>query len=88
MKTYTGFAWECSCGHLVYSEFEPEECLKCGALDSFIKLPEELLAEREKDFDEESNLEKPAIKIQPLKKKSVTKKSVSKKSPKKPRKKK
>ena len=48
--TRAGFAWECACGTIEYMEEEPEECLKCGGLDSFIKMPEEILEEREKDL--------------------------------------
>jgi len=43
--TYAGFVWECSCGHVEYSEHPPEECPQCSTLDSFVKLPEEILAE-------------------------------------------
>jgi len=48
-----GFMWECACSHIEYDEEEPEECLRCGNLDSFIKVPEELVEEREKDLVEE-----------------------------------
>ena len=48
-----GFMWECSCGNTVYGETPPEECDKCNKIDSFIKLPEEIIKEREQDLKEE-----------------------------------
>ena len=53
--TREGFAWECSCGILKYGEESPDECLKCGGLDSFIKMPAEIIEEREKDLVRENN---------------------------------
>ena len=49
-----GFMWECSCGHTEYCEEEPEECLKCGNISAFMKMPEEIVEEREKELVEES----------------------------------
>lgn len=49
----SGFMWECSCGNVVYADEEPEECEKCGKLDSFIKMPEEIVEERMKEEAEE-----------------------------------
>ena len=48
--TITGFMWECmKCGYIRYGDKPPKECPECGALkDEFIKLPEEIVAEREK----------------------------------------
>lgn len=45
---YVGFMWECECGHIEYGENPPEECPKCYKIDSFTKLPEEIVEEREK----------------------------------------
>ncbi|MEK6855204.1 MAG: hypothetical protein AABX73_03195 [Nanoarchaeota archaeon] len=47
---YAGFIWECSCGHIEYGEYAPEECAQCNKIDTFIKLPEEFIEEREKDI--------------------------------------
>jgi len=46
---YVGYVWECECGHLEYGETPPEECPKCHRVDSFTKLPEEIVDERSKD---------------------------------------
>lgn len=48
-----GFAWECRCGALTYGEEEPEECSACNRCSAFVKLPEELVEERERDLAEE-----------------------------------
>ena len=48
-----GILWECVCGFAEYGDITPEECSKCGKLDSFEQVPEELLEEREKDLVEE-----------------------------------
>ena len=50
---HAGFMWECACGHIEYGEEEPEECPKCGKVDNFIKMPEEIVEEREKEMLEE-----------------------------------
>lgn len=42
-------AWECKCGSVEYSDFEPEECLSCGKIGSFTQLPSELVEERMKE---------------------------------------
>jgi phage FluMu protein Com len=47
----TGFMFECSCGEVVYGESAPEECPKCGSINEFVQLPEEIAEEREKDID-------------------------------------
>lgn len=41
------FAWECECGNIEYGPYPPEECSVCAAIDSFLKVPEEELEERE-----------------------------------------
>jgi hypothetical protein len=46
--------WECSCGHTEYSDTEPEECIKCGNLSTFMQMPEEIVDEREKEMAEEA----------------------------------
>ena len=38
-----GIMWECFCGNIVYGEKQPEECKKCKKLDSFTKLPAEMV---------------------------------------------
>ena len=45
-KTYIGFMWQCSCGHIEYNDESPEECVQCLRMDSFVKLPEEIVEER------------------------------------------
>ncbi len=52
----SGFMWECSCGHVEYGDEEPEECEKCGKLNSFIKMPEEIVEERMKEEASEDNV--------------------------------
>jgi len=44
-----GFVWECECGNIEYGPYPPEECSQCAALDSFIKVPEDEVAEREEE---------------------------------------
>jgi len=44
-----GFAWECSCGYTELGEESPMECSKCFSMESFVRMPEEILREREKD---------------------------------------
>lgn len=65
----TGFTWECVCGNVEYGEEEPEECMKCYKLASFIKVPEEVIAEREKDFLEEETSPVKPLKIKKRRKK-------------------
>lgn len=48
-----GIAWECSCGEVVYAEESPEECDKCGNLDSYLKMPEEIIKTREEEVKNE-----------------------------------
>jgi hypothetical protein len=54
-------AWECVCGNVAYDSIEPEECLKCGEIDSFTQLPEELISEREKDLEAEDEMPAPKL---------------------------
>lgn len=42
-----GQVWECECGNIEYGAYPPEECSQCDALDSFIKVPEDEIEERE-----------------------------------------
>ncbi len=46
----TGFMWQCECGQIEYGEIPPEECSKCHKINSFTKLPEEIIGEREKEI--------------------------------------
>ncbi len=52
--SYAGYVWECECGFIHYGEDAPEECPKCGRIERFTRLPEEL-ADRgdEEDFEED-----------------------------------
>ncbi len=52
----SGFMWECSCSNVQYSEEEPEECESCGKVNNFIKMPEEIAEERQKEMLEEPKL--------------------------------
>ena len=47
MAKKTGFVWECECGNIEYGQYPPQECKKCDAPDSFVKVPEEEVEERE-----------------------------------------
>ncbi len=61
--------WECTCGHREHSEGAPEECVQCGQLDSFMKLPDELITPEEDALAEEDLVEvKPAKVGKPVKK--------------------
>jgi hypothetical protein len=42
-----GLVWECGCGNIEYGQYPPEECSRCEAVDSFIKVPEDEIEERE-----------------------------------------
>lgn len=54
-KPHAGVMWECErCGHIKYADESPEECGKCHAIDSYIKVPEEIVEEREKEMEEEA----------------------------------
>ena len=55
--SYIGFLWECKCGHHEYGEGAPDQCLKCGDIECFEKVPEDLVEDREKDMEEELGLE-------------------------------
>ena len=70
----SGFMWECSCGHVEYSEEAPEECVKCGKLDSFIKMPEEIVEERLKESENIEQDISPKSKVVKKVKKSRSKK--------------
>lgn len=70
--TPAGFMWECSCGFTDYSEEEIDECSQCGKVNSFIKMPEEIVEEREREMIEESQNAKA---VKPVKMKSIKSKS-------------
>ena len=76
----SGFMWECSCGNTEYREEEPEECLKCGNLGTFMQMPEEIIQEREKDLSEEfeEEVKSSTLKTKMPKMKSKTMKSKAK----------
>ena len=52
-----GIMWECECGHVESGGEAPSECSECLKLDSFMKLPEEIVKDRdgsiEEGFDDE-----------------------------------
>lgn len=50
---YAGYAWECECGYIEYGEDASEECPRCHAVDSFVKLPEEEVNERNNEENDE-----------------------------------
>ena len=53
-----GLVWECSCGKMITAEEPPEECVKCGNLDSFMQIPEDVLKSREQEiFEDDDSLE-------------------------------
>lgn len=39
--------WECECGSIAYGLYPPQECPQCQAIDSFIKVPEDEIEEKE-----------------------------------------
>ncbi|MFH1422268.1 MAG: hypothetical protein ABIH42_06100 [Planctomycetota bacterium] len=43
----SGFMWECECGNIEYGEYPPKECGRCKGIESFLKVPEDLVEERE-----------------------------------------
>jgi len=51
--TKGSYSWECECGFRHGGNEAPEECPECQRIDSFIKVPNELLIDEE--IDEELN---------------------------------
>lgn len=47
MAKESGFMWECECGHIAYGAYPPRECEECDAIESFSKVPEDQVEERE-----------------------------------------
>jgi len=47
--TDAGFAWQCECGQIEYGEEPPEECQNCYKINSFTKMPEEIINETDED---------------------------------------
>ncbi|MBU0467251.1 MAG: hypothetical protein KJ718_03750 [Nanoarchaeota archaeon] len=47
--TSKGFVWECECGNIEYGQYPPQECSGCQAIESFIKVPEEMVEEKVKE---------------------------------------
>ena len=35
--------WECECGNIEYGSLPPEECSECSSLNSFLKVPDEMV---------------------------------------------
>jgi hypothetical protein len=51
--------WECECGNIEYGEdTPPEECKKCFKLNSFVKIPDEIAAERKRDMEDIEDMKK------------------------------
>ena len=46
-KKNSGFMWECECGNIEYGEYSPEDCKKCDAVNSFTRVPEDQIEEKE-----------------------------------------
>ena len=42
-----GMVGECECGSSVWGAYPPAECSECEAVDSFIKVPDDEIEERE-----------------------------------------
>ena len=42
-----GFVWECECGNIEYGIYPPRECSTCNVIDGFVKVPEEMVEEKE-----------------------------------------
>ena len=51
--SYAGYVWECECGHIEYGDIAPDECPKCHRIDSFVKLPEEIVDERDENQEDD-----------------------------------
>ena len=43
----SGFVWECKCGNIAYGTTPPEECEKCDSLGKFVRIPEDMVEEKE-----------------------------------------
>ena len=41
------FMWECKCGHVESGKEMPDECLKCAGIESFTRVPQGLVRERQ-----------------------------------------
>lgn len=41
------FMWECECGYTDFGQYPPEECPDCQGLDSFLKVPDDQVEERQ-----------------------------------------
>ncbi|MBU0761135.1 MAG: hypothetical protein KJ600_04290 [Nanoarchaeota archaeon] len=42
-----GFMWECECGNVEYGQYPPQECEECQAIESFAKVPEDMIEKKE-----------------------------------------
>ncbi|MFH1290149.1 MAG: hypothetical protein ABIH92_01955 [Nanoarchaeota archaeon] len=49
MAKNLGNMWECECGNVDYGEYPPQECAECQAIDSFVRVPEDLVEERKEE---------------------------------------
>jgi len=45
----SGFVWECECGQIEYGEYPPEECNGCQGVESFSKIPEDMIEDKVKE---------------------------------------
>lgn len=42
------FLWECECGHVEYGETPPQVCKECLSIETFDKVPKELIGKKDK----------------------------------------
>lgn len=42
-----GFVWECECGNIEYGLYPPKECKECESFNSYMKVPDEAVEEKE-----------------------------------------
>jgi hypothetical protein len=45
-----GDVWKCDCGNIAYGENPPAECTKCGSLNTFALVPEDMVQELEDNY--------------------------------------
>ena len=62
MVKTAGFVCECECGQIEYGEYPPGECKGCQGVESFSKIPEDMVEDKvtenvlsAKSEDEEEN---------------------------------
>lgn len=45
----TGDVWQCSCGHIEHTSILPEDCAKCFSINSFKRVPEDMIKEKSEE---------------------------------------